>query len=94
MTKNTTIAGVVALALGLTLAVIGRYAGYGAELLRPEVVLGFGVVATLIALIALEYRTVSTRVAAQQIACDAGNETVRPASKVVPLVRNDQRIAA
>lgn len=56
MKKNTlTKAGLVA-ALVLTPAVIGRYGEPLAEFLRPEVLLGFGVVATLVALITTEYR--------------------------------------
>ena len=84
MTKKAYIPGAVALVFGLTLAVIGRYAGYGAELLRPEVLLGFGVVATLIALITLEYRVGSPRTVTQagcsQCKHDFGKCTVRPAA--------------
>lgn len=95
MTTKTNIRGAIALTVVvLALTVIGRYAGYGAGLLRPEVLLGFGVVATLIALIIAEYRVGSTRAATLQIARPAANVAAGIERKAVPHVRDDERMAA
>ena len=55
MTKNTLTKTALVAALVLTPAVIGRYGAPLAELLRADVLIGFGMVATLVALITLEY---------------------------------------
>lgn len=55
MTKNTLIKTALVAGVVLTPAVIGRYGAPVAELLRAEVLIGFGTVATLVALITLEY---------------------------------------
>jgi hypothetical protein len=64
MTKNTLTKTALVAGLVLTPAVIGRYGAPFAELLRADVLIGFGMVATLVALITLEYgrrTTVATR---------------------------------
>jgi protein-S-isoprenylcysteine O-methyltransferase Ste14 len=64
MTKNTLIKTALVAGLVLTPAVIGRYGAPFADLLRADVLIGFGMVATLVALITLEYgrrTTVATR---------------------------------
>ena len=55
MTKNTLTKTALVAGLVLTPAVIGRYGAPLAELLRADVLIGFGTVATLVALITLEY---------------------------------------
>ncbi|MBE2216235.1 MAG: hypothetical protein IAE82_20345 [Opitutaceae bacterium] len=55
MTKNTLKKAALVAGLVLTPAVIGRYGAPLAELLRADVLIGFGMVATLVALITLEY---------------------------------------
>jgi len=55
MTKNTLIKTALVAGLVVTPAVIGRYGAFLAELLRADVLIGFGTVATLVALITLEY---------------------------------------
>ena len=55
MTKNTLVKTALVAGLVLTPAVIGRYGAPLAELLRADVLIGFGMVATLVALITLEY---------------------------------------
>lgn len=55
MNKNTLTKTALVAGLVLTPAVIGRYGAPLAELLRADVLIGFGMVATLVALITLEY---------------------------------------
>jgi hypothetical protein len=62
MKTNRLLVGLAALIFaGLTFGVIGRYGDALAGFLRPDVLIGFGAIATLVALITLEFPAVAPR---------------------------------
>lgn len=95
MTKNTFIKAALVAGLVLTPAVIGRYGAPLAELLRADVLIGFGMVATLVALITLEYGRRST-VATRALNALRLTRTANAEAKLVafPARTNDDRAAA
>ena len=76
--------------------VIGRYGDELAGVLRADVLLGFGVVATLVALITLEYGRKATRTVRQSAMLRTVSDTdvIVPHTKIVALPKDDTRAAA
>jgi hypothetical protein len=94
MKTNRLLNGVFALAaVGLTSAVIGRYGDAFASLLRTEVLFGFAVVATLVALIILESRAGASRHAAVTGRIQRSRSAAAPAT-IVPMWQAEDRRAA
>ena len=95
MTKNTLKKTALVAGLVLTPAVIGRYGAPLAELLRADVIIGFGMVATLVALITLEYGR-RLAVPARALAALPTVNTANPGATVVafPARAEDDRAAA
>ena len=97
-TKVILTGGLALAAAAVAPAVIGRNGGELADLLRIDVLLGLGVVATLVALITLEYGRGAARAARQPVALrtvEGGIEVSGPAPKLAVLtVKRDPRIAA
>ncbi len=98
MNTKVILTGVLALAsAAVAPVVIGRYGGEFAGLLRIDVLAGIGVVATLVALITLEYGRGAARAVRQPVALRALREVGLPAkaAKVAALaLENDTRAAA
>ena len=99
MNTKRLLSGVLVLAVaGLTSVVIGRYGDAFAGFLRPDVLIGFGVIATLVALITLEYRAEKPRQSiGSRIDRQVGGDLVGlPAPQVVPMwqATEDERKAA
>lgn len=68
MNTKVILTGTLALGAAVAPVVIGRYGGEIAEHLRVDVLLGIGVVATLVALITLEYGRTAPKAARQPLA--------------------------
>lgn len=95
MNTRVVLASVLASVAAVAPAVIGRFGDTFAAFLRADALLGFGVVATLVALITLEYR-ISTRSAIRRPAVlHAVSDDVQPAvTKLVATRSDDTRAAA
>jgi hypothetical protein len=97
MNTRVVLTSVLALAAAAVApAVIGRYGDELAGFLRADALLGFGVVATLVALITMEYGRKATRTVRQSVAlCTVSDADVLvPATKIVTLPKDDNRAAA
>ena len=98
MNTKVILTGALAFVLAaVTPVVIGRYGGEIAGLVRLDVLTGIGFVATLVALITLEYGRGAARAARQPVALRSLDDVVaaEPAANLVPLAKNkDTRAAA
>ncbi len=97
MNTRKVIAGVLALAAAtVTPMVIGRYGDELAGFLRADALLGFGVVATLVALITLEYGRKAARAVRQPVVLRAVHDANvrRQEAQVVALSKDEDRAAA
>lgn len=95
MKTRVILAGALALGLVTTPMVIGRFGGAAGELPGLDVLLGYGVVATLVAFITMEYRVRARRVLATRrtqarLLANANSQE----AKVVVLPVHDDRAAA
>jgi len=96
---NTRVILTTALALAVaavTPVVIGRYGDELAGFLQADVLLGFGSVATLVALITLEYGRKAPRTVPQSVVLRAvgDDDVIVPSTKIVALPKDDKRAAA
>lgn len=76
--------------------VIGRYGAELAGYLRADVLLGFGIVATLVALITLDYGRKAPRTVRQSVVLRAvgDQDVIVPSTKIIQLPKGDTRAAA
>jgi hypothetical protein len=97
MNTKVILTGTLALAAAVAPVVIGRYGDEFAGFLRVDVLAGIGVVATLVALITLEYSRGNTKAARRQpvvLRSLEGEATVRHAAPIVSLAKGGTRAAA
>ena len=95
MNTRLVLAGVLASAAAVAPVVIGRFGDTLAGFLRADALLGFGVVATLVALITLEYRLGTRRTVRQPVVLRTVRAGVQLApTKLVAVRRDDSQAAA
>ena len=97
MNTKAILPGILALAaVAVTPVVIGRFGGEVADPLRIDVLLGVGVVATLVALITLEYGRGAKRAARQPVALHSLRDVVVPVGpvKITALPKDEDTRAA
>jgi hypothetical protein len=96
MNNRLVLGSVLASLAAVAPVVIGRFGDTFAGFLRADALLGFGVVATLVALITLEYRLGARRIVRQPVVLRTISGDVQPTATKLVTVRTpgDTRAAA